>query len=96
MGYVGIGPISESVEGIWNPILVPDPPKRGSKPIIGLSNETEDDSSRKEKKHYNFSSECHPNTIFFKSSNPTVVDPSGTGTSTSMDETYAKKNFKKI
>ena len=49
MGYAGIGPIGASGEGIWNPVPVPDPPKRGSKSIIGLS-EIEDDSSRKGKK----------------------------------------------
>ena len=49
MGYVGIGPIGASGDGIWNPIPVPDPPKRGSKPIIG-SSKIEDDSSKKGKK----------------------------------------------
>ena len=49
MGYVGIGPIGASGEGIWNLVSVPDPPKRGSKPITGLSNEIKDDSSRKGK-----------------------------------------------
>ena len=44
MGYAGIGPIGASGEGIWNLVPVPDPPKRGSKPIIG-SSEIEDDSS---------------------------------------------------
>ena len=51
MGYAGIGPIGASGEGIWNPISVPYPPKRGSKPIIGLS-KIEDDSSKKGKKYY--------------------------------------------
>ena len=37
MGYAGIGPIGASGEGIWNPVSVPDPPKRGIEPIIGLS-----------------------------------------------------------
>ena len=46
MGYEGIGPIGASGGRIWNLVSVPDPPKRGSKPIIGLS-EIEDDSSRK-------------------------------------------------
>ena len=88
MGYVGIGPIGASGEGIWNLVPVPKPPKRGSNPIIGLS-EIEDDSS----KHYTSTSEDHPNTLFVKSSNPIVVDPIGTGTDigTSMDEPCAKK-----
>ena len=91
MGYAGIGPIGASGEGIWNPVLVPDPPKRGSKPIIGLSDEIEDDSSRKGKKHYSSTSEGHPNTLFVKSSNPVVVYPTDTSTGTSMDEPCAKK-----
>ena len=52
MGYVGIGPIGASGQGIWNPIAVQEPPKFGSKPVIGFSNKIEDDSSRKGKKHY--------------------------------------------
>ena len=86
MGYAGIGPIGASGEGIWNPISVPKLPKRGSKPIIGLS-KIQDNSSRKGGKQYTSTSEGHPNTIFVKSSNPVVVDP----TSTSMDEPCAKK-----
>lgn len=93
MGYVGIGPIGASGEGIWNPIAVPDPPKFGSKPVSGLSNEIEDDSSRKGKKYYKCSSEGHPNTIFVKSSNPVEVDTTDTATdtTTSMSEPCAKK-----
>lgn len=98
MGYVGIGPIGASGEGIWNPIPVPELPKRGCKPVIGLS-ENEDDSSGKGKKHYASTSEGHPKTLFVKSSNPVVVDPTGTGTGigtgtgtgTSLDEPCAKK-----
>ena len=89
MGYAGIGPIGASDEGIWNLVPVLDPPKRGSKKIVG-SSDIEDDSSKKGKKHYTFSYEGHPNTLFVKSSNPVLVDPTGTSTSTSMDEPYAK------
>ena len=48
---------------------------------------------KREKKHYTFASEGHPNTLFVKSSNPVVVDPNGTDTDTgtSMDEHCAKK-----
>ncbi len=52
MGYVGIGTIDASGEGIWNPIAVPNPPKSGSKTLIGLIDKIEDDSSRKGKKIY--------------------------------------------
>ena len=90
MGYASIGPIGASGEGIWNPVPVPELPKRGCKPVIGLS-ENEDDSSRKGKKHYTFASEGHPKTLFVKSSNLVVVNPTGTGIGTSMDETCAKK-----
>ena len=45
----------------------------------------------REKKYYISTFEGHPNTLFVKSSNPIVVDPTGTGTSTSMDESCAKK-----
>jgi hypothetical protein len=76
MSYAGIGPIGASGEGIWNLVPVPDPPKRGCKPIIGLS-ENEDDSSRKGKKYYASTFEGHPKTLFIKSSNPIVVDPTG-------------------
>ena len=86
MGYAGIGPIGASGEGIWNLVPVLDPPKRGSKPIIG-SSKIKDDSSEKGKKYYTSASEGHPNTSFVKSSNPVVVDPTGT----SMDEPCAKK-----
>ena len=89
MGYIGIGPIGASGEEIWNPIAVLDPPKCGSKPVIGVSNEIEDDSSRKGRKHYTYSSKGHPNPniIFVKSSNPVEVDPTGT----SMGEPCEKK-----
>ena len=48
---------------------------------------------KREKKHYTSAFEGHPNTLFVKSSNPVVVDPTGTGTDigTSMDESCAKK-----
>ena len=94
MGYVGIGPIGVSGDGIWNPVPVLEPPKRGSKPIIG-SSKIEDDSSKKGKKYYTSTSEGHSKTLFVKSSNPVVVDPTSTGTDTntgtSMDEPCAKK-----
>ena len=44
MGYAGIGPIGASGEGVWNPIAVQESPKFGSKPVIGLSDDIEDDS----------------------------------------------------
>ena len=66
MDYVGIGPIGASGDGIWNPVPVPNPPKRGSKPIIG-SSDIEDDSTKKGKKHYTSAFEGHPNTLFVKS-----------------------------
>ena len=50
MGYVGIGPIGASGQGIWNPIAVQEPPKFRSKPVIGFSDKIEDNSSRKGKK----------------------------------------------
>ena len=94
LGYLGIGPIGATGEGIWDSVLVPNSPKRGSKPIIG-SSKIEYDSSKKGKKHYTSASKGHPNTLFVKSSNPIVVDPTATGTgtdtSTSMDEPCAKK-----
>ena len=41
----------------------------------------------KREKNYTSASEGHPDTLFVKSSNPVVVDPTGT----SMDEPCAKK-----
>ena len=49
MGYAGIGPIDASGEGIWNPITILDLPKFGSNLVIEVSDEIEDDSSRKGK-----------------------------------------------
>ena len=91
MGYASIGPIGASGEGIWNPIAVLDSPKFGGRPVFGVSYEIEDDSSRKDIKHYTCSSEGHPNPniMFFKSSNLVEVDP--TGIDTSMGEPCAKK-----
>ena len=93
MGYVGIGPIGASGEGIWNLIAILDPLKFGSKLVIGVFDEIEDDSSRKERKYYTFSSKGHPdpNIIFVKSSKLVEVDPTSTGTGTSTGEPCAKR-----
>ena len=52
----------------------------------------------REKKHYISSSEGHPDTniIFFKSSNLVDVDPTSTGTSTSMSEVEPCAKKKKV
>ena len=93
MHYASIGPIGASGEGIWNLVPVPDPPKEEVNQSLDSLMRLKMIHLEREKKYYTSTSKGHPNTLFVKSSNPILVDPTGTGTDTgtSMDESCAKK-----